>query len=248
MKDGEKSFSKLFEILETIADSKCGLSAKEISGHSGLPLSTTFRMLKFLADHGYLRSGKGIYSLGAGLARFGNLARSQNPLLKVVRPYLEELSEKTLETVHLAELKDDKVIYIDKVDGARSIRMGSMIGKYSPVYCTGIGKALLAFQDDAKRDAVCRMIRFEKFTPKTISSRSALERELKKIRSCGYALDDCEHESGVYCVAAPVLDYAGHAVAGISISGSELYLREKTKHLATLLMDTVEKISAELGN
>ena len=72
-----------------------------------------------------------------------------------------------------------------------------------------------------------------------------MKRELAEIRKRGYAVDNCEHERGVYCLAAPVLNYAGTAVAGISVSGSELYLRDKTDEFARLVKETAEKISSE---
>ena len=145
IKNGDKSFSKLFDIIEEIAQSRSGLKGREIAEKTGLPVSTTFRMLKFLVENGYLRSAASTYTLGLGIARLGNIAASQNPLLKISRPLLAELSAKTMETVHLAELKDHQIRYVEKVEGVRSVRMGSLIGNYSPLFCTGIGKAILAF-------------------------------------------------------------------------------------------------------
>lgn len=245
IKDGDKSFSKLFDIIELAAKSRSGLKGKEIAEAAGIPTSTTFRMLKFLVEKGYLRSSGSYYTLGLGLARLGNLAAAQNPLLKISRPLLAELSSKTMETVHLAELKDDQVIYVDKVEGIRPVRMGSLIGSCSPLYCTGIGKAIMAFLPEKKVDELCGKIRFTPFTKHTIRTAAALKKELSAIRERGYAIDDCEHELGVYCLAAPVLDYSGAVIAGISVSGSELYLREKTAELAQLVKAAAEKISNE---
>ena len=125
IKNGDKSFSKLFDIIEEIAQSRSGLKGREIAEKTGLPVSTTFRMLKFLVENGYLRSAASTYTLGLGIARLGNIAASQNPLLKISRPLLAELSAKTMETVHLAELKDHQIRYVEKVEGVRSVRMGS---------------------------------------------------------------------------------------------------------------------------
>ena len=245
IKDGDKSFSKLFDLIELVARSRSGLKGREIAEACGFPTSTTFRMLKFLVEKGYLRSSGSRYSLGLGLARLGNLAAAQNPLLKISRPLLAELSAKTMETVHLAELKDECILYVDKVEGVRPVRMGSLIGNCSPLYCTGIGKAILAFLPELQIEELCRKIRFVPFTEQTIRTPDALKRELTEIRKRGYAVDNCEHERGVYCLAAPVLNYAGTAVAGISVSGSELYLRDKTDEFARLVKETAEKISSE---
>lgn len=244
-KDGDKSFSKLFDIIEEIAASRSGLRGREVAERTGMPVSTTFRMLKFLVENGYLRSASSTYTLGLGIARLGNIAAAQNPLLKISRPILAELSARTMETVHLAELKDGQLLYVDKVEGVRSVRMGSLIGSFSPLHCTGIGKAILAFLDEKTLHEQLETIEWTRYTDTTLLSASALLRDLAEIRKRGYAIDNCEHELGVYCLAAPVLDYSGHAVAGISISGSELYLKNRTAELAALVRNAAAKISNE---
>lgn len=245
VKNGDKSFSKLFDIIEVIAQSRTGLKGREIANRTGLPVSTTFRMLKFLVENGYLRSAASTYTLGLGIARLGNIAATQNPLLKISRFFLAELSAKTMETVHLAELKDHQILYVDKVEGIRSVRMGSLIGNYSPLFCTGIGKAILAFLRAEDLEEQLRKIEWKKYTETTHQTTPALLRDLSEIRRRGYAIDNCEHEIGVYCLAAPILDYSGYAVAGISISGSELYLRNRADELAGFVKEAAARISEE---
>lgn len=245
IKNGDKSFSKLFDIIEEIAQSRSGLKGREIAEKTGLPVSTTFRMLKFLVENGYLRSAASTYTLGLGIARLGNIAASQNPLLKISRPLLAELSAKTMETVHLAELKDHQIRYVEKVEGVRSVRMGSLIGNYSPLFCTGIGKAILAFLPPEELEEELKKIEWKVYTGTTLRTVPALLHDLSEIRERGYAMDNCEHEIGVYCLAAPILDYSGHAIAGISISGSELYLKSRTRELASLVREAAAKISRE---
>lgn len=247
MKDGEKSLARVFEILEAVGRSRCGLRGPEVAAALGVPVSTVFRMLKFLTDRGYLRKKETRYTLGPGLMRLGSVARGQNPLAQLARPLLTELSEETGETVHLAELRGSEVVYIDKVEGSRPVRMGSMIGRSSPCYCTGVGKALLAFQPAARREKLVAETVFDRFTPHTIGNGAALRRELEAVRSRGYAVDDGEHEPGVFCVAAPVLDASGEAVAGISVSGSEIYLRERVAAVATRVVSAARRLSEELG-
>ncbi len=246
MKNGEKSFSKLFELLELIARTNHGISGKSLSMESGIPQSSTFRMLKFMVDHDYLRVQNGLYTLGAGFVRLGNVAFQQNPLTKIAHPILEELARQTQETVHLAKLQGDQIIYIDKVDGSRPIRMGSLIGKMNPLYCTGVGKAIFAFLGDSAIDSLLPGMEYKKFTKNTITSESEMREELQKIRERGYAVDDCEHEAGVYCLAAPILDRNGRSIAGISISGAEIYMRDQSKHLADLVVLASQNISEKL--
>lgn len=243
MKDGEKSLTRVFEIVEAVARSRDGLPAAEVAAQLNLPVSTVFRMVKFLISGGYLRREGARCMLGPGLLRLGNCAQRQNPLARIAHARLEALAGATCETVHLAELRDERIVYVDKVEGSRSVRMGSLIGSTGPLYCTGVGKVLLAFQEEAKQREIVMRIRFEPFTPRTIRKAEALLEELARIRERGYAVDDCEHELGVFCIAAPVLDASGYALAGISLSGSELYLRNRAVELAGLVVATAGEIS-----
>ncbi len=245
--DGEKSLTRLFDIIDIVAASPRGLSGKEIAAAAGIPESTAFRMLKFLISRRMVCRRNGSYRLDFGAVRLGKAAERQHPLTGVARPFLEELAERTLETVHLASLRDGQVFYIDKVDGRRTVRMASLIGSTAPVYCTGVGKAMLAHLAPAERNAICAALKLKRFTSTTIGSAAELQDELELIRVRGYAVDNCEHEEGVYCVAAPILSAAGLAVAGISVSGSELYLRPHTAELAGLTVAAARELSARLG-
>ena len=244
--NGEKSFAKLFELLEMIANSSGGLSGRELSQRTAIPVSTVFRMLKFLCGKDYLNVDRGIYTLGGSFVRLGNVACSQNPLLKAAHPFLEELSRHTRETVHLAKLQEDRVVYVDKVEGSRPIRMGSMIGKHSPLHCTGVGKVLLAFQKESRREELLSGMEYRIFTAHTITNADALRKELASIRKQGFAVDRCEHEDWVYCLAAPILDRQGEILAAISISGAEMYLKDNTERLAGILTAASKQISGNL--
>ncbi len=245
MKDGEKTMGKGLEVLELVGQSRNGLRGREIAEALGMPVSTAFRQLKFLAERGFLNNGgDGVYTLGSALVRLGNAAMRQNPLARRAHPVLAALSEATSETVHLAELRGDRVVYIDKVEGSRPVRMGSMIGNTSPLYCTGVGKAILAFLPDAERTALLDRIEFVRCTPKTITDRARLEQELAEIRERKFAVDDCEHEPGVFCVAAPVFGYSGEVAGAVSVSGSELYLRGERDRIAEQVSSAARTISS----
>lgn len=241
--NGEKTLSKGLELIELVSLSRNGLRGKEIAQKLELPVSTVFRQLKFLAERGFLRNDEGVYTLGSALIRLGNLAMRQNPLSRLAHPLLSKLSEATCETVHLAERRGNCVVYIDKVEGSRPVRMGSMIGNTSPLYCTGVGKALLAFLPEAECEKLLAEITFTAFTPQTITSQEKLETELAQIRCRGYAIDDCEHEPGVFCIAAPIFDSLKAVTGAVSVSGSELYLRGDQKNIAKLVTTAAQSIS-----
>ena len=247
VKNGEKTLAKTFEILEAVSSSSGGLAGRRISERTGIPLSTAFRMIKFLTDAGYLCVREGRYTLGYGVLRLGNAASRQNPLACAGHRFLEELSAQTRETVHLAELRGTGVVYVDKVEGMRSVRMGSMIGHAGPLYCTGVGKAILAFLPEDERERIIAGLTFERFTASTVTDAEKLRKGLDLIRGRGYAVDDCEHENGVFCVASPVLDRNGRAVAGVSVSGAELYLRGQVRTIAPRVRQCASKISSALG-
>ncbi len=247
MKNGEKSLSKVFDIIETAGRHAEGVAAKALAAELGMPESTLFRMVKFLVERGYLRRSGSCLTLGAAALRLGALAQRQNPLARVAHPALAALSERTGETVHLAELQGDHIVYVDKVEGSRSVRMASLVGSAGPLYCTGVGKVILAFLPEPKRRLLLEAVRFEAFTAATITSAERLCRELEKIRHDGFAVDDCEHERGVFCVAAPLFNAANGVFAGISVSGSELYLRDHVDELTHEVVAAARVISTGLG-
>lgn len=243
-RNGDKSFSKLFDIIEQIAQTRDGLKGNRIAALTGNPVSTTFRMLKFMTDRNWLLNQDGRYTLGPGLVRLGALAQEQNPLQKCAHAFLTELADRTMETVHLAVLRGAEVCYLDKVEGRRSVRMASLIGSTAPVYCTGVGKAVLAYLPETERREIFPLIDFKSCTPSTLKNIEELKKDLALVRRRGYALDNCEHEPGVCCIAAPILSSDGCAVAGISVSGSELYFRTRKAELARLVRETADGISA----
>lgn len=244
IKDGEKTIGKGLELLELVGRSREGLRGKEIAEALGMPVSTAYRQLKFLADRDFLcNDGNGIYTLGSSLIRLGNAATRQNPLVRRAHPVLTALSEATSETVHLAERRGNAIVYVDKVEGSRPVRMGSMIGNTSPLYCTGVGKAILAFLPEPERESLLGEIEFVPYTPATITNRKRLEEEFQTIRQQRFAVDDCEHEPGVFCIAAPIFDFSGEVTGALSVSGSELYLREKRDHIAAQVTAAAQKIS-----
>lgn len=246
MENGEKSFCKIFDILDLIASRAEPRAARDISRTLALPESTVYRMLKFMARRGLVERTPGGFLLGGECLRLGGMAQEQNLLPRLARAVLAKLAEDTSETVHLARMQGNHIIYVDKIDGMRSIRMGSMIGLSSPLHCTGIGKAILAALPPRELAERLPLLTLERFTEHTICDAAALKRELDAIRERGYSVDDCEHEIGVYCVAAAVCDRRGKVVAGVSVTGSSLCLKPDTESLALKVRRAAELISAKL--
>ena len=246
MENGEKSFQKLFDILELIASRREARPVREIAASLKLPESTVYRMLKFLTRRGYVERTPAGFMLGGECLFLGETAQEQNILPRLARPVLARLADATSETVHLARMQGNHIVYIDKIDGGRSIRMGSVIGSASPLHCTGIGKAMLAALPDDELAERLPTLALERFTETTICDLRTLKRELDAIRKRGCAFDDNEHELGVFCVGAAVTDRAGRCVAGISVAGSSMRLKPEAEAVAKLVRAAAREISAKL--
>jgi DNA-binding IclR family transcriptional regulator len=154
----------------------------------------------------------------------------------------------TEETAHLCILEGTHVIYIDKIEPARSVRMITRIGASNPVYCTSVGKAILAFLPEERLADLLPRIHFERFTHRTISTPEALRVEIEKTRRRGYAVDDEELEEGLRCIAVPVLDAQRLPIAAVSVSGPSFRVTaQKLPQIANHLLQCVRAISADMG-
>jgi DNA-binding IclR family transcriptional regulator len=194
------------------------------------------------------RTGNGKFRLGLRLFDFGNRAVEQYDLRERAQPHLRRLVAETEETAHLCILEAARVIYIDKIEPARSVRMITRIGSSNPVHCTSVGKAIMAFLPEERAAEIIRRTRFERFTTRTIASAEALRTEMEKTRRRGYAVDDEELEEGLRCIAVPLLDAQRLPVAAISVSGPSFRVTaQKLPTIANHLLQCVRGISADMG-
>jgi DNA-binding IclR family transcriptional regulator len=207
---------KAFDVLGAFSDRRRVLTLAAIARHSQLPKSTAHRVLAMLVEVGAVEQVPGGYQLGLRMFSLGALG-PEAALRAAALPHLEELHRLTAQTLHLAILRGDDVVYLEKLlPRGGSLAVPSVIGDRMPATCTGVGKALLAFSpDDVVASAVCGPMR--RRTARSLGSPQQARRELDDIRSRGYAVDREETADGLACVAVPVL--AGTtAVAAISVS------------------------------
>ncbi len=232
-------------LLEAVAEGVHDLEG--LSAHVGLTRSTAHRLLTTLVRAGYLRhSPREGYRLGPKLIELGFRAYAGLHLPSLARPYLEQLSGATRETVHLGVLEGAEVVYIDKVPGKRELQMASYIGARVPAQSTALGKALVSTlpREEWLRAFVPGLRR----TERTIAEADRFLEEIERVARQGYALDLEENEPGIRCVAAPVRDGAGRGVAAVSISSAVVYLTdERIRELIPLVQETARRISRELG-
>jgi len=213
---------KALSVLDQVAEFGRPVRFSELLAKSNYPKATLYRLLRTLTHQGLVAFDEdhGSYFLGVRLVRLAHQAWRQSSLAPIASPYMEELSLDLGETIHLAQLDGGHVLYVDKRNSDDPVEMFSQAGKVGPVYCTGIGKAMLAWSSQLEQDQIIAQQSFHNFTDRTLTSAKALRAELTNIRARGYAIDNQEHESGIICVALPLLSHSGRVLGGLSVTSS----------------------------
>jgi DNA-binding IclR family transcriptional regulator len=238
-------------ILQVLADARSSLGPAEIAQQLSLHKSTIHRLLASLERHGYIRRqpGNGKYGLGLKLFELGSRAVAGLDLREYAQPVLERLMMQTGETAHLCVMDGGQMISVAIAESRRTVRTPATVGRRSPLHCTAVGKAMLAFLPEPALLAVLKQHPLRKYTSRTLVTRAALVAELGRIRTRGYAIDDEEIEEGLRCVGAPVRNYSGAVVASLSIAGPAFRLsRSRIPQLAEAVVDAAERLSADLGH
>jgi len=246
-----RSVERALSILKLFIYDESELSATEISKGLDLHRSTTFRFLTTLMSAGFIEQNpdNGKYSLGVVSLELGSAFLNHSSLRETAVEILETLRDESGETVHLAILEEHEVIYLEKLAGLHPIGlMSSRVGSRSPAYCTGLGKALLAYLPEDQLQDFLQKTDLIKHTENTITKRQVFLDELARIRTFGYAVDDEEHEMGVMCIAAPVFDHKG-IVAAISAAGPSDRMGRKLReeHLEQRVKEAAGLISTRIG-
>lgn len=236
-------------VLDLVAEFGRPVRFSELLPRAGLPKATLFRLVQTLTNQGMLAfdEERQTYAPGLRLVRLAHAAWSQSSLAPIAAPFLDRLSAETGETIHLAQLDQGQVLYVDKRNAARPVEMFSQSGKVGPAYCTGVGKAMLAWLPEEKLVQAIARQSFHRFTDRTLTTETALRDELARIRSRGYAWDDEEHEAGIRCIAAPILSAAGRVLGALSITTADATDRDRLEGYAPLVLDTAAQI-AEAAN
>ncbi|TDL30997.1 IclR family transcriptional regulator [Jeotgalibacillus sp. S-D1] len=243
-----KSAVRVMEILELLSEYSEGLTSKEISLTLSFPQSSTFNLVQTLCTRGYLvQTISKKYKLGPKLIHIGSNAMEGLDVQSEGEVYLRELMEEVQETVFMAVLTEDELVYVSKLEYNRSIRTGAKIGSRKPLYCTGLGKAFLAFLPEQKRESLINELDLNKITEKTVTSKPILLQQLKNYAEQGYAIDDEENEEGLYCLAAPVFNARNEMAAAISIAGPKFRMLPNKEPIVQKLLTASEKISRNLG-
>jgi IclR family KDG regulon transcriptional repressor len=195
------------------------LGLEDLSRALKLAKPTIYRFLLTLQELGYVRrADEDRWAITFKLFNIGSRILDHLDLYSAARPVAEELADDLGETVHLGIQEENSAVYVMKIESRYTIRMYSRVGRRVPLYCTALGKVLLAYANEHEREASLKGVRMLAFTKNTIKTRAALYEELNRIQEQGFAMDAGEHEEEIHCIGAPVFDQSGAAIAALSIS------------------------------
>jgi DNA-binding IclR family transcriptional regulator len=237
-------------ILDTLSKEREDLSLMELTARLQLHKSTAHRLLMILERHRMVEREPqtGRYRLGLRLFELGALAIARFDIRDRARPHLERVLFETEETVHLCVLDAGEVLYVDKLEPSRSVRMASRIGRLSPAHCSAVGKAMLAHLAEREVDDILKRHGLPRMTARTMVTPADLKAELQSIRQRGYAIDNEEAEDGVRCVGAAVLGHHGRPLGAISASAPSFRLTmERVPAVAASVCRAAQAISVESG-
>jgi len=245
-----RSLTRALTLLRHLAASGDGMSLTELSDAASLPPSTTHRLLTTLEAERFVRPDPqgGLWRIGVAAFFVGSAFARSRDKLSLTRPYLRRLMELSGETANLFVESDGEAICIGQIESRHAMRAITGVGGRVLMHSSAAGKALLANMDADRRQKVLAMIPLPRETERTITDRAALQSALDDVRRIGHAVDDEEHAVGLRCVAAPLYDEFGCAVAAISISGPGTRIpTERVPALARIVVQAAAEATRDYG-
>lgn len=204
-------------ILGAFDGNHSSLSLLGITARTGLPKTTVYRAVRKMIDLKWIDHEAGRYSVGARLFELSSVCRRRTALRETALPFMQDLYLAFRETVHLAMIEGDEIVYIEKLSGHHPVTNLTRVGGRMPAHCTGLGKVLTAFACTGGSDPL-EAARLRQMTANTITVPTAMRVELARIRRDGVGVDHEECIRGVECVAAPVRAIDGSCIAAMSVS------------------------------
>jgi IclR family transcriptional regulator, KDG regulon repressor len=244
------SVARALTLLDVLAQEGREMGVVELSRRVQLHVSTVHRLLGTLIVSEYVQqdSATGRYSLTGKIHQLAQASLGWRDLRRVGRGHLERVAKVTGETANLVVLEKNEACYLDKVESPQSLKFLTKIGHRAPLYCTAVGKVLLAQLPAEEIEEFLKRVTLVPHTRNTITSPPQLRRELRRVANQGYALDREECERGASCLAVPVRDHTGVVVAAMGISGPTVRLADRRiVELVPFMMEEGRRISAGLG-
>jgi IclR family transcriptional regulator, KDG regulon repressor len=248
-RESMSSSLKCFQVMELLAEEPYELALTEIAAQLELPLASAHRIVATLCEAGFVEqealarryrlAGKALW-VGTGYLRRSSVYRAAFLVL-------QETARRCCGLVHLATIDEDRVLYLHTVGSPSALYLYADTGERRLLHCTGLGKAMLAFQPP---EVVARVLsqKLKRFTTRTITSAAELREELAGIRARGYAVDDEENAPGLRCLAAPILGRPGYAVAAFSMSAPASTLTDDLlDKYSNVIREAALRVSSQLG-
>ncbi|HFD16732.1 MAG TPA: winged helix-turn-helix transcriptional regulator [Rhodospirillales bacterium] len=245
-----QSLQRAIRILEVLAESAYGMSLGEMAEILGLPPSTLHRLLTTLEAARFVRfdAAEGLWQIGVQAFIVGSAFVRARDLVRTARPHMRRLMEASGETANIYVEEEGEAVCIGQVECRQMMRAIARPGGRVRMHCSGAGKALLAWRSDEELAAILRRHGLPRATEHTIDRPARLREELARIRARGFAVDDEEHAIGLRCVAAPVFDEQGYAIAALSISGPRARIDDaRLAELGALVARAAEAVTAAYG-
>jgi IclR family KDG regulon transcriptional repressor len=222
---------------------------REVATKLKMAKSSTHDLMLSLAHIGFLNKTEvGRYQLGWRLVNLSETLLATTELRKEARPAIEELAAQYQETIHLAVLDDNKVVYVDKLEGKQAVRVElTSLGTRLFAHCSALGKVLLAYSSEERLNYIIQSAGLPRLTPNTITDPQELQQNLAKIRKQGYSYDLEEILPDLCCVGAPIFDYSGQVIAAISMSIPVYRFRRSQVELREAVIRSAKTISQRLG-
>lgn len=237
-------------LLDVLATTPRGQSLRQLSESLGLAKSTTHRLISALMSGGLVTICPQTkqYRLGIKLLELSAAVLDSMDIQEQARPFMQHLCEVSRETVHLGVLDGFEVMFIGHIESSESLRMSGRVGRRTPAHSSSLGKAILAWTDEAVLQRYLAESQLAAQTARTITGPEQLLRALEEVRARGYATDEEENRVGIRCVGAPVRDHTGHVIAAISVSGPSFrFTPERASEMAAHLLDAAAGISERMG-
>lgn len=240
---------RTLQVLDALAQAGQGLRLVELSARLDMPKTSLFRLLRALEQAGYVISVGGQHALGPQAIALGLALGRGRVFPGGARPTMQWLAEQCSETVILGTFDDSRsqVVYVDVIEPSNPLRFSIKPGLTKPLYSSAIGQSLLAWMPSPQRTSYLGSVKLERLASGTVQSVAALKRRLKEIRASGLAISEDGMFDGVYSIAVPILDAAGQAQAGLSISAPSKRGAAQQERFASLLQKAGTELSQLLG-
>lgn len=244
-----KAVAKAIDIMGTFSPSQPRLTLAEIARRLGLPKSTVHNLLATLLASGFVEKlDDDYYALGTAIIALSQAVRVNVELRDRAAPLLRKLADDCRESVYLTVFDKNHSLYIYAVESSRRLLARTAVGDRVPLHCTSVGKAILSTLSKKEVEDIVARIGLPAFTPATITDLDALHAELADTRTRGYAIDTGEHETGVYCIGAPIFSVRGSVIGACSISGTDpALIHDRLEELSPLVANTAQEISRRMG-